>query len=133
MVWRRFPDPFSNEEEDAEADIGDITSPIDAAHGSVLNPLASPTSPLLIATAGDVDDSSDLVAAPARVQALFNPGCDSPERLPAKVVDDGGGDQAYIVYNSDENGRLCGACHIPPCDWCAAARLNAAAPPPAAA
>lgn len=22
----------------------------------------------------------------------------------------------YIVYNSDENGHLCGACHIPPCD-----------------
>ena len=28
-------------------------------------------------------------------------------------VDDGTG---YIVYNSDENGALCGACHIPPCD-----------------
>jgi hypothetical protein len=25
-------------------------------------------------------------------------------------------DVAYIVYNSDENGHLCGACHIPPCD-----------------
>jgi hypothetical protein len=23
---------------------------------------------------------------------------------------------AYIVYNSDENGHLCRACHIPPCD-----------------
>ena len=24
--------------------------------------------------------------------------------------------KGYIVYNSDENGHLCGACHIPPCD-----------------
>eukprot|EP00040_Diaphanoeca_grandis_P012692 m.64310 g.64310 ORF g.64310 m.64310 type:complete len:374 (+) comp23412_c0_seq1:69-1190(+) len=23
---------------------------------------------------------------------------------------------AYMVYNSDMNGHLCGACHIPPCD-----------------
>ena len=27
--------------------------------------------------------------------------------------DDGSG---WIVYNSDKNGHLCGACHIPPCD-----------------
>jgi hypothetical protein len=25
-------------------------------------------------------------------------------------------DTAYIAYNSDVNGHLCGACHIPPCD-----------------
>jgi hypothetical protein len=31
-------------------------------------------------------------------------------------VDEENDRAGYIVYNSDKNGDLCGACHIPPCD-----------------
>ena len=31
-------------------------------------------------------------------------------------VDEDDDRAGYIVYNSDKNGHLCGACHIPPCD-----------------